>query len=189
MEGGGALRSRLSCPCTVCITWRRLGGELSQGHHHQGFLIEAVRHLRSCFNDLLDYRSVQGIADSAPVADGVSILTPATPVDNRELAGKSPDQSGSGSPAKSPDKSEERRGSPPEEKIVSARPSSPVPAKKSKKDKKSKKKEKRSRSRTPKVKSESKRSRRTSPSHLIPVKEEDSGTEKEESSTLRSAEA
>ena len=72
------LAGRLSCSCTVCITWRRLGCELTKGHHHTGYLGAALSHLRISFNDLLDFRSLNGI-EEAPVAEGVAPQTGGTP--------------------------------------------------------------------------------------------------------------
>eukprot|EP00435_Cladocopium_sp_Y103_P038598 s373_g10.t1 len=69
------LADRLSCPCTVCITWRRLGLELSRGHQHQGYLGAALSRLRLTFNDLLDYRSVHQVEES-PVAEGGTPVRP-----------------------------------------------------------------------------------------------------------------
>eukprot|EP00435_Cladocopium_sp_Y103_P013386 s2009_g3.t1 len=73
--GDHLLGDRLSCSCTVCITWRRLGLELSRGHSHQGYLGAALSRLRLTFNDLLDYRAVHGV-EEPPVAGGG---TPAVP--------------------------------------------------------------------------------------------------------------
>ena len=69
MEESRLLEGRLSCQCTVCITWRRLGCELGKGHHHQGYLGVALTRLRLTFNDLLDFRTLHRL-EEPPLAGG-----------------------------------------------------------------------------------------------------------------------
>lgn len=52
----GPLSSRPSCPCQICLIWRRLGEEVHLGHSCQSFKDIAPEHLREAFNKVLDAR-------------------------------------------------------------------------------------------------------------------------------------
>ena len=163
----------------VCKTWRRLGTEIGQGDPRTPpprFLERGLAALAVVL------QRPPGLPLSpAPVAEGVT-----QPL---RRAAKGPRQERSPSPGRTPEKSEEKSVSPEEESKNKAREPSPVPAKKSKKEKKAKKREsKRSQSRVPKERKESKAARRSSPDTFIPVKEEESGTDKEEQPRLKSLE-
>eukprot|EP00435_Cladocopium_sp_Y103_P012580 s2098_g3.t1 len=68
--GEPALSSRLSCGCEACLVWRRLGEELTLGHHIPAFVREAVRLLTGSFNSLIDWREENRLAVWQPVAAG-----------------------------------------------------------------------------------------------------------------------
>eukprot|EP00435_Cladocopium_sp_Y103_P070172 s200_g34.t1 len=75
MEESRCLADRLSCLCTVCITWRRLGLEIGRGHHNKEYGVQALSRLRLTFNDLLDFRTLNHI-EEPPVAVGGALSPP-----------------------------------------------------------------------------------------------------------------
>lgn len=58
----------LTCPCQTCVTWRRLGEVIRQGHPRGDFHVSGLGVLRLAFNDLLDLGNPPG--HSLPVAAG-----------------------------------------------------------------------------------------------------------------------
>ena len=77
----GDVIPNLACLCQVCLTWRRLGGELARGHADRGYQIEALAKLRWVYNELTDYREANLIGLGTPVAEGV--LNPIPPAPSR----------------------------------------------------------------------------------------------------------
>eukprot|EP00435_Cladocopium_sp_Y103_P063657 s737_g25.t1 len=67
------LAARLSCSCTLCLTWRRLGEEIHLGHEHQAFPDQALSQLRQAFNNLLDVREEHRLALWGPLAEGTPL--------------------------------------------------------------------------------------------------------------------
>ena len=70
MSGPGPLGSRLTCPCQLCLTWRRLGEEVHLGHESVSFQAKALGLLRAAFEELVDYREAHRLSLWQPLAGG-----------------------------------------------------------------------------------------------------------------------
>ena len=70
----GTLVARLSCPCALCLTWRRIGEEVHLGHISEDFRAGALVHLRSAFNELLDLREAHRAVVWGPLAGGTPAI-------------------------------------------------------------------------------------------------------------------
>eukprot|EP00435_Cladocopium_sp_Y103_P039833 s1161_g10.t1 len=186
----GEVCPHLSCVCQVCLTWRRLGVELSRGHSDSGYLTEALAKLRWAYNELIDYREANNIGLELPVAAGGSQTVPPAPSRGEgEAVEKSPAEGEQGSPEES-EKEEPQREAKEREALERERDKAVKDKKKKtkeeknsrgeKKEKKAKTREEDTRQRSEASQSRRKKSRKTEEEKPFLVKEEPAEEEEKE---------
>ena len=70
MSWARTTRIPLTCPCQLCLTWRRLGEEVHLGHESVSFQAKALGLLRAAFEELVDYREAHRLSLWQPLAGG-----------------------------------------------------------------------------------------------------------------------
>ena len=70
MSGPGPLGSRLTCDCSLCLLWRRLGEEVHLGHQSEAFRAVALEELGRAFDRCLGCREAHRLELWDPLAGG-----------------------------------------------------------------------------------------------------------------------
>lgn len=87
MSGPGPLGSRLTCDCSLCLLWRRLGEEVHLGHQSEAFRAVALEELGRAFDRCLGCREAHRLELWDPLAGGSRNLP-----EPQEVTGKAPER-------------------------------------------------------------------------------------------------